>query len=240
MGTINVTVNCLAYGGKFIGKGMGFAQVTITDFVTGAKLASGIANQYNTNISGDGSGILRDIMSRPYLWGTPVSAETAASFNATIPVAKPMQIVITAAVNDADGNPLGNVSFLRWVFPGLDMTGNKAFQAVIQGLTAKLIAPVTSQTVNQPVVVSAYITMMCGCKIDNVNWPGDDFDVQATIASSSSSQTIPLIYVVSPGVVSTFSGTWTPLVSGSYNVNIAAVQRSNGNTSFATGVIVVQ
>jgi hypothetical protein len=236
MDTINVTVRCLAYGGKFIGKGMNFAQVVITEAATGTKLASGTANQYNTNISGDGSGILRDIMTQPYLWGTPINPETAAAFTAPIKVTKAMQIIISASVIAADGNTLGSVSLLRWVFPGVDMIGKKAIQAVIEGLVASLVSgkPLPAGT---PQPVTAYVTMMCGCKIDNVNWPGDDFDVEATLTLKAVSQTVPLIYVTTPGTESTFTGTWTPQTSGNYTVNITVVQRSNGNTAFATGTI---
>lgn len=239
MSTINVTVRCLAYGGKFIGKGMNFAQVTITDPATGTTLASGTADQYDKNISGDGSGILRDIMTQPYLWGTPVNPETAAAFHTTIPVTKAMQIVISAVVNDTSGNPLGSVSFMRWVFPGTDMTGKRAFQAVIQGLSAKLLST-NSGTVGSQYAVEAYVTMMCGCKIDNVNWPGDDFDVEALLSIGGSTFTLPLIFQTTPpGTVSTFAGTWVPVTSGNYSVNITVVQRSNGNTAFASGTITV-
>jgi hypothetical protein len=238
MDTINVTVRCLAYGGKFIGKGMNFAQVVITEAATGANLASGIANQYDMNISGDGSGILRDIMSQPYLWGTPVNPETAASFTAPVKVTRPGQILVTVSVNGPDGSTLGSVSLLRWIFPGVDMTGKKAIQAVIQGLAVSLVPgkPAPANTL-QP--VTAYLTMMCGCKIENVNWPGDDFDVQATLTLGATSQTVPLIYVTTPGTVSTFTGSWMPPAAGNYAVAITAVQRSNGNTAFATGTIAV-
>jgi hypothetical protein len=238
MDTINITVRCLTYGGKFIGKGMNFAQVVITEAATGTKLASGTANQYDTAISGDGSGILRDIMSQPYLWGTPVNPETAASFTAPVKVTKPTQIIITASVNGTAGNTLGSVSMLRWIFPGTDMTGKKAIQAVIQGLVANVI-PGKSLPAGTPQPVTAYVTMMCGCKIDNVNWPGDDFDVQATLTVGTASQTLPLIYVTTPGTVSTFTGMWTPSKAGNYNVTLTVVQRSNGNTAFTTGTIVV-
>lgn len=238
MSSINITVRCLAYGGKFIGKGMGFAQVTITDPATGNTLASGVANQYNTNISGDGSGILRDIMTQPYLWGTPINPETAASFSASIPVANPMQIMITASVKSQDGSVLGSVSLLRWVFPGNDMTGKKAIQAVIQGLAANIVSG-KPQPAGTPQTLTANVTMMCGCKIENVNWPGDDFDVQATLTMGTNVINVPLIYVTTPGTVSTFTGSWTPPSAGSYSAAITVVQRSNGNTAYATGTVVV-
>lgn len=239
MSNINVTVRCIAYGGKFIGKGMNFALVSITNYSTGQILASGKADQYNTDISGDGSGILRDIMTQPYLWGTPINPETAASFTASIPVTTATQLLISAVVNDANGNALGQVSFLRWVFPGVDMTGKRAFQAVIQGLAAKLL-PAQPGKVASPISVSAYVTMMCGCKIDNVNWAGDDFDVEAYITLNGHTSTVPMIFQTTPpGTESTFSALWTPQSTGTYTVNVTVVQRSNGNTAVATGTLVV-
>lgn len=239
MSTINVTVRCLAYGGKFIGSGMGFAQVLITDTASGTRLAAGTANVVPPNISGDGSGIVRDIMNQPYLWGTPVNPETAAAFHTAIPVDKPKQVTVSAAVVSTLGATLGSVSFVRWVFPGVDMTGKKAFQAVIEGLAASL--PATQPLRHGlPQTITANVTMMCGCKIENVIWPGDDFEVWATInPGAPAAQVVPMTYAVPSATTppSTFTGTWTPPMAGSYPVSICAIQRSNGNTAFATGTI---
>jgi hypothetical protein len=64
--------------------------------------------------------------------------------------------------------------------------------------------------------------------------------VQAKLTFGTASQIVPLVFVTNPpGTVSTFSGIWTPQKSGNYNVSVTVVQRSNGNTAFASGTISV-
>ena len=85
--TTPISVRVLAYGGKFIGSHVGFANVVITD-AQGNKLAGGVCDQ-NLVPGTDGSGVVSFIMGQPYPWGYPVRVDEATEFTADVPLTEP-------------------------------------------------------------------------------------------------------------------------------------------------------
>jgi hypothetical protein len=227
--TTQVTVRALALGGKFIGDGVGYANVTITDAASGKVLAGGLTSSGTPRFS-DGSGITSFIMAEPYPWGTPVRADDATSFTASLSIEAPTLVTITAQapVKASYASQAVTVSAQRWILPGMDLTGQCAVVLVIPGL---LVLFNGLSGTGQDAIISASVKMMCGCSIDNLFWPGADFDVVAilTPTGGGSVTKIPLTW----SSLSTFSHSAPS--SGSYSVQVFAVEALNGNTGSATG-----
>src|SRR5258708_4496790 len=118
-----VTVRALALGGKFIGAGVGYANVTLTETATGKVLAQGVTKTGTPRFS-DGSGITGLIMAEPYSWGAPVRADDAPSFTTSLSLAAPTLVTITvkAPAGSSYASQAVTVSTQRWILPGVDLT----------------------------------------------------------------------------------------------------------------------
>ena len=225
-----ITVRALAFGGKFIGDAVGYAQVEIAG--QSGTLASGLANQ--GQVAGtDGSGITALIMGQPYPWGYPVRADQAVAFTATLPLAAPEVLVFTVT---SVADPRISTSVSRLVIPGVPLTGASAVVVVLQGLLAELAAPTASTMLwaGVPTPITATIRMMCGCHIDNLFWPAANFTVTAVISGNGTVQSLPLTYTGTP---SQFSADFTFPAAGSYAVAIQAAE-INGNLGATAPVTV--
>jgi hypothetical protein len=205
----NVSVYVLALGGKFLGSKVSFATVTITG---GPSTVSGTANM-GYPAAQDGSGVTGLIMGQPLPWGTPVRTDDAASFTATLTLAAPTLVTVSATTSNQT-----TVSEQRWIVPGQDLTGSRAIILVVPGL----LVTVPSYSATTPFV--AMVNMMCGCTIDNLFWPAGNFSV---VAALSGGGMVPLVY----SGPSQFSA---DIPSGSKVVGVMAVEVINGNTGAST------
>lgn len=210
----NVSVYVLALGGKFLGRKVGFATVTITG---GPSPVSGTANM-GYPAGQDGSGVTGLIMGQPLPWGTPARTNDAASFNATLALAAPTLVTVSATTSNGT-----TVSERRCIVPGQDLTGSCSIILVVPGL----LVTVASYTETTPLV--AMVNMMCGCTIDNVFWPAGNFSV---VAAVSGGDPIPLVY----SGPSKFSA---DIPSGSKVLGVTAVEVINGNTGVSTAPLVI-
>jgi hypothetical protein len=220
-----ISVLVLAYGGKFVGSHVGFAQVEITD-AQGNVLASGLSNQ-GLVTGTDGSGVLALIMGQPYPWGYPVRADEAVQFAASLMLPEPAVLTFTAT---SVADPRVSVSVSRTVLPGVGLTGAMSVVLVLQGLLADLSEPAAGASVQAgvPTPLTAQVKMMCGCLIENLFWPAANFTVQAEVIDNNGNLTVvPLSY---SGTPSYFNGDYTFPAAGDYSIGVTAVEM-NGNCS---------
>lgn len=218
-----ITVRVLAYGGKFIGSHVGFANVAITD-QQGNLLAGGLCDQ-GLVPGTDGSGVVSLIMGQAYPWGYPIRADQATAFNAEIDLAEPTVLTFTAT---SVADPRVSVSVSRTVLPGVSLTGAMSVDLVLQGLLADLTEPAggANVLVGTSTTLTAQVRMMCGCLIENLFWPVANFTVQAEITDNSGyTLLVPLIYDNDP---SYFSASYTFPATGTYQITVTAVEM-NGN-----------
>ncbi len=219
-----ISVRALAYGGKFVGQHVGFAQIDIygpDDPAT--PLASGLADQ-GLVAGTDGSGVVSFIMGQPYPWGYPIRADQATEFTAEIPLTEPTVLTFVAT---SEADPRISTSVSRLMMPNISATGAAGVVLVLQGLLAGLTAPTptTAITAGTPATITAQVRMMCGCLIDNLFWPAANFDVQAAISSGGETLLLPLSYNGSP---SYFSADYTFPAAGDYQISVTATEM-NGN-----------
>ncbi len=220
-----ISVKAIAFGGKFIGKPVGFAKIDIYSTDTSGKLlASGLTNQ-GLAPNTDGSGVTPFIMGQAYPWGYPVRSELATEFTTEIQLTEPT-VLNFVATSVAD--PSISASCRRLVLPTVPLTGAMAVVIVLPGLLAELTSPTTDSaiTVGVATPITANIRMMCGCKIENLFWPAANFMVTAIINSMGKSDSVSLPYVA--GQPSTFSYPYTFKHPGTYTLQITATEM-NGN-----------
>lgn len=231
--TTKISVRALALGGKFIGQHVGFALIDIYGpEQTDKPLASGLTNQGLVENT-DGSGVTALIMGQPYPWGYPVNGDQATQFTAEIPLAEPT-ILTFVATSAAD--PRISVSCNRLIMPNVPLTGAMAVVMIVPGLLAALTEPAAgvSVVVGTSTTITAQVRMMCGCMIDNLFWPADNFSVQAIISKGGEAKTLTLSYA---GVPSLFSASYTFPDPGDYEIRIVAIEM-NGNLGSSDPVIV--
>jgi hypothetical protein len=218
-----ISVLVLAYGGKFVGSHVGFANVDITD-AQGNTLASGLSNQ-GLVAGTDGSGVLALIMGQPYPWGYPVRNDEAVQFAASVMLAEPTVLTFTAT---SVADPRVSVSVSRTVLPSVGLTGAMSVVLVLQGLLADLSEPAAGASVQSGVAIplTAQVRMMCGCLIENLFWPAANFTVLAEVIDSNGNVTpVPLSYSGNP---SYFTGDYTFPAAGDYSISVTAIEM-NGN-----------
>ncbi|MGZ8244320.1 hypothetical protein [Methylomagnum sp.] len=225
--TTKVSVRALAYGGKFIGKPVGFAQIDIYDPKHPDKpLASGITEQRLAPDT-DGSGVTPLIMGQPYPWGHPVRDELATEFTADLALTEPTLLTFVATTRQ---EPKVFVTCQRLVIPQAPLTGAMAVVMVVPGLLVGLAAPTANSAEGivpgVPTQITAQVRMMCGCLIENLFWPAANFNVHALISDGGKTVNLPLSYNGQP---SFFSAPHTFHSYGPHEISVIATEM-NGNT----------
>jgi hypothetical protein len=115
----------------------------------------------------------------------------------------------------------------------MNLTGQCAVVLVVPGLLVAWYGPAGT---GSGATISATVHMMCGCAIDDLFWPGANFDVVAIVtpvAGGNALKPIPLKWTAA----STFTG--QAPAPGSYSVQVFAVETLNGNTGSAAGSLTV-
>lgn len=233
--TTKVSVRALAYGGKFIGKPVGFARIDIYDPQNpDTPLASGLT-EHGLAPNTDGSGVTPLIMAQPYPWGHPVRSELATEFTAELALTEPKLLTFVATTRQ---EPKVSVSCQRLVIPNVPLTGNMAVAMVVPGLLVGLTAPTAASAEGivpgVPTTITAQIRMMCGCLIENLFWPAANFNVHALINHGGKTVSLPLGYSGQP---SFFSAPHTFHHYGPHDITVIATEM-NGNTGASVPVTV--
>src|SRR2546423_2141535 len=233
--TTTVSVRALAFGGKFVGQHVGFANIDIYGPENpDVPLASGLTNQ-NLVENTDGSGVTALIMSQPYPWGYPVRADQATEFTADMPLVEPTVLTFVAT---SVADPRISASCDRLILPEVPLTGGMAVVMVIPGLLTELTEPAAGASIiaGTPTTITAQVRMMCGCMIDNLFWPAANFSVQAVISNGGETQTLSLSYTGAPSL---FSASYTFPAAGDYEITIVATEMNGNSGSTAPASVTV-
>lgn len=242
MPTTNVLVRVQAKGGKFVGPDAGYTRVTLTDAGSGAVLAQGIAQGGSGTLTGGFvSGATRQQVvtsmwgTQTTLWLSATPGSATAGLTASLELDAPTFVQFTAEAL-TDGTPNGHaVSQTMWLIPGADLTAEPGVVLVLPGLIVQDLAaaPVAAQP--SSVAVSAYVAMMCGCRIDpSLAWQPSEFAVTATVTDAGG--TVVAQAPLACTGMSAFAAA-APIAlpgAGTYTLTVDAVQAAEANAGHAS------
>ncbi|HEU4453206.1 MAG TPA: hypothetical protein VFR81_09095 [Longimicrobium sp.] len=239
-------VRVQAKGGKFLGPDAGYSRVTLRDAASGAVLAQGIAEGGSGQLTGSFSpAATRQSIVTP-MWGTQnvlwlsaTPGQPTAGLTATLDLDAPTLVEFTAEAL-TDGAPNGHTATqTMWITPGADLTAEPGVVLVMPGLNVRVLS--ATPTPGAPSVsVTAWVSMMCGCKIDpTLPWLPTEFAVSAVVTDASGAVVAqaPLAFQAT----STF-GTAQPIPlpgPGTYVVAVDAVQAAEANVGSASSTLSV-
>ena len=242
-----VLVRVQAKGGKFLGPDAGYSQVTLRDAASGNVLAQGIASGGSGNLSGTfhPSATRQAIVTtqstgaQSLLWlsAMPPTIPPAAGFAATLDLDAPTLVQLTADALTG-GKPNGHsVTETMWLTPSADLSAEPGVVLVIPGLIVNVLSATVA---GSSLSVTAWASMMCGCKIDpTLPWLPTEFAVTTSVADASGNPVAQATLAFQ--TTSTF-GTAQPISlpgPGTYTLAVEAVQPAEGNVGSASTRITV-
>jgi len=218
-----VTVRVLAKGAKFVGTSMGGARVVLRDVETGRILAEGAT----TGTTGSTEKIMG--VRRPA--HAPVATEDAAAFRAVLDLDAPRLVEVEASGPLAQRQSANRVTATHWIVPGRHVTAGDAWLLVLPGFVVDVLAPAAHAThpADEPVVLRAHVTMMCGCPIEPGGlWDASRFEIRVRLARDGKrAGEVALDYA---GRTSRFEARLGTLPPGVYQAAVYAWDPENGNT----------
>lgn len=240
-----VLVRVQAKGGKFIGPDGGYALVTLREVVTGEILAQRIATGGSGALSAAFTpGATREVIVTPgtpsetVQWLSAPAGQSTAGLLATLDLHRPT-LVEFSATTLSNGIPNGHqVKQQMWLTPGVHLDAEPGVVLVIPGLSVQILAPDVATPVAGSVGVTAWVAMMCGCKVSDAPgspWVPSEFRVHARLRAVGGDfvAEAPLAFQAT----STF-GTQAPIAlppgAGSYELVVDAVQAAEGNVGSAS------
>ena len=237
----SILVRVQARGGKFLGPDIGYSTVAVRNAQTGQILASGPAGTTGQD-SGALSLTVSDsassgvVLTYPgpqvwYLTANPANPARTAFFQATFDLAEPTLVEISAQARGIAS------SGTMWIEPGSQLTAEPGYIVTIPGLAVDIIAV---KAANGAFAVSAKVTMMCGCPINDlktdpngpIQWPSSEFEVWAELRSGGTVVTRGTLDLVETSVYAGSIG-WPP-ASGKYELAVVAIQKRESNVGIAT------
>lgn len=229
--TTQVMVRVTSNDAKIIGSGVGGADVTIRDAVTGEVLASGTQT--------GGTGDTRLIMGTRERGLSVYDTEGAAGFLAEIAIDEPTWIEIEAT------GPLGTPQALRrasqtmLLVPGQDVLGDGVVLEML-GFTVELTGPAADALlpVGKTVEVGARVTMLCGCPTSPGGiWDSDRYTIVAReLRAGNVMQEVTMRYA---GTTSTYTASLAPMAGGSVVIEVLAMDAERANFGLARARYVV-
>jgi hypothetical protein len=218
-----IHVRLLSQGAKFVGTSMGGVEVTVKDVETGKTLTTGL-------VKGGTGDTARIMAGGPR--GTAVSTPDAAVFKATLDLAEPRLLEVSARGPLSHPQSMVEVKSQRWVLPGRGVATADGWLMELPGLVVDAVEPpgtLARGATSQKLAVQ--VAMMCGCPITPGGiWDANGFDVQAIVKGpNAESRTVKLVYGGETGL---FVGDVPLNLSGTYDVTLTAFDNKTG----ATGV----
>ena len=238
-----VLVRVQAKGGKFIGPDGGYALVTLRDAVSGEllaqRLATGGSGQLQSKFTPEATRdaiVTRSAGVDAVQWLSAPQGQATAGLLATLDLHAPMLVEFSAAALTS-GIPNGHTVTQRmWLTPGVHLDHEPGVVLLMPGLSVQVLSPTVASPPAGPLSVTAWVAMMCGCKIDpKLPWVPQEFRVHARVRAVGGGfeDEAPLEY----HATSTFV-TRTPIKlppgAGSYELVVNAVQPAEGNVGSAS------
>ena len=224
-----VVVRAVSRDAKVLGDGVGGARITIRDAATGKVLAAGIQT--------GGTGDTKRIMQEPRARGAVVyGTESAAAYRATLDLAGPTRVEITAEGPLKYPQAMQRASKTMLLLPGRNIDG----EGVVLEIAGFIVdVPKLSADAGKPVTIRAKVTMTCGCPTEPGGlWNADDIAVTARVLRRGTvvAET-PLAYA---GQTSTYEGHAAALGPGTYVVEVLASDAGAANFGRAVTELVVR
>lgn len=215
-----VVVHVMAHDAKIIGTHVGGARVTIRDAETHRVLAEGV----QMGETGD----TKKIMKEPRVRGESIlTTEGAAAFTATLELARPTRVEITAEGPLKYPQALRRVSTTMDLLPGQDMSGDGVVLE-LYGLVIDLIEPAGTTATAGDLGMKLKLTMMCGCPIEPGGiWDADKMRVMVSLRPRrGAAREVRAVYA---GTTSTFTATIPSVAAGTYSLEITASDPQSAN-----------
>lgn len=177
----------------------------------------------------------------------------ASVFTASLDLDQPRLIRVSAYGPLAAQQSANTASVTQWIYPGKNIAGDAAgggFLLEIPGLVVQVLNPPTHflpTTAPRDIEIRANVTMMCGCPIEKLPWPPEQFDVMAVIKQGEYySVELPLEFDVNAphGVPSQFASKW-PVPKNEtgrpefYEITVSAFQQQTGNTGVDKVTVII-
>ncbi len=241
-----VLVRVQAKGGKFVGPDGGYTQVTLRDAQSGAVLAQGVAAGGSGQLSGAFSpAATRQAIVTPLygtqtvLWLSATPGQPTAGLTASLQLDAPTRVEFSAA-GITDGQPNGHtVAQTMYVQPGVDLTAEPGVVLVLPGLIVKDVAA-TATPDGASVGVTAFVSMMCGCKIDpSLPWLPQAFTVTATVADAAGIVVGQATLTCQGMSVYASAQPVAVPAPGTYTVTVNAVQAAEANVGSGSASVTV-
>ncbi len=225
-----LVVRVISHDAKIIGSGVGGARVTVTDLETGEVLAEGIQQ--------GSTGDTRAIMVEPRRrGGTVYDTEGSAAFTATLPLAKPTMVEVTAEGPLGTPHAVQRASKTLLLVPGRDVTGEGVLLELM-GFTVQIIEPAGVIPADD-LAVRARVTMLCGCPTQPGGmWDSDKIEVIARLLDGE--RQVAETTLGFAGETSVYQGTFGPQRPGTYQLQILALAPAEANFGVATREITVR
>ncbi|HEX2210300.1 MAG TPA: hypothetical protein VHG93_21665 [Longimicrobium sp.] len=240
-----VLVRVQARGGKFIGPDGGYALVTLREAVSGEILAQRIATGGSGQLSATfGPGASREVIVTPATpvdtvqWLSAPAGQPTAGLLATLDLHRPTLVEFSAETL-ANGVPNGHVARQQmWLTPGLHLDQEPGVVLVMPGLSVQILSPGVANPPSGFMDVTAWVAMMCGCKISSAAgspWVPESFQVTARVRAVGGDfhDETPLTYQTT-STFTTKEPIKLPAGAGNYEVVVDAVQVAEGNVGSAS------
>ena len=234
----SILIRVQARGGKFLGPDIGYSTVTVRNAQTGQILASGPAGttcndsgNLSLTVSNDASSGVVLTYPGPQVWYLTTNPGKTAFFQANFDIANSTLVEISAQARGITS------SGTMWIEPGWELSTEPGYIVTMPGLAVDIIAV---KAANGAFAVSAKVTMMCGCPINDqktdpkgpIQWPSSEFEVWAELRSGGIAVTRGTLGLQETSVYGGSVG-WPP-ASGNYELAVVAIQKSESNVGIAT------
>lgn len=238
-----LVVRVIAQGAKYVGDGMGGAEVTIRDARSGKTLASGLT----TGSTGDTLGIMGFDAGRAAAFGAAKgqsasevmarrgnapdrASEGAAAYAVTLDIDEPTLLDISATGPMGRERARQRTSRTQWLFPGRHVDSGEAVTLELPGFAVTLDtleAKIELDSDQRAFEFQATVTMMCGCPLTPGGiWDSSRFELFAEVwLKKTRIATVPLAYADKP---STFRGRVELPGNGKYRVVVYAFDPATG------------
>ena len=228
----DVVVRVIARDAKLIGSGVGGVRVTLRDPSSGAVLAEGVQE----GSTGETSRIMA-----PHERGARIyDTDGAAAFTPTVELERPtfVEIVAEGPLGTPGSGPRATRTLL--LVPGEHVRG-EGIVLELYGFTVELQEPdgAGAATPGTPLTVTARVTMLCGCPTEPGGlWDADDYTIVARLLENGRVlRETPLRF---SGTTSVYSGSLTPERSGSFELEVLAMDPAKGNFGVVRRTLVVR